>query len=218
MTVASAGDGIINFGSNPQHAGTLGGPVLDRRGELAILTCFHCIYAPGFEWHSRTVSTSHPYASINDGSAFKKFGKIDDVLRDEFVDVALIKPLEGNSIDQDIAGWGQVTGIRQLNNNEKNNVWLKKVGFKSEITYGLFTDFQPYFGDYYGQLKMFYLHDLIKIESRATKPFSEVGDSGSFVLDIENQVVGIIVMGEGNTSYAIKADYIEDHFKIKFVL
>ncbi|MEN0054498.1 MAG: hypothetical protein AAGC65_12565 [Mucilaginibacter sp.] len=217
-----AGLGVINSATpdKPSHAGTLGGPVYDQQGNLRLLTCFHCVFAGGFDWDSRRISTDHPFVSVNDNGDFKQAAKIIDVMRDPFVDIALLEPLPGHTVNREIGPWGIPKSSRAMTEDERNLTWLKKIGQKDpNITYARFDGFRPYFGDNYeGEQTMFYLRDLLQITSPTVTHFSVVGDSGSFVLDSDNHVVGMIVMGQDHTSFAIKAAPIERNFNIKFAL
>jgi hypothetical protein len=210
------GSPIFNSLSLPNTAGTIGGVVLNSQGKRVLLTCFHCVFDQNLSWND--TAPNPDYGSCDCDLNSKKIGVMEQTLRDDRVDIALITPAFNQQPEEHIPVLGTTNGICYLTEENKGSVWLKKYGVATKDTYGRFDGFIPSFGAlYHGETSYHYLHYLIKIVTTDGSAFSEKGDSGSFVLNDKNQVAGVIVMGNGRTSYAIQASIIETRLNLKFL-
>ncbi|WEK20509.1 MAG: hypothetical protein P0Y49_05080 [Candidatus Pedobacter colombiensis] len=196
--------------------GSMGGIVYDHNKVPMLLTCYHCVHNPHLKWNHFVIDKPNCIV-VNEND--QEVGTIVQAIRDETVDIALIKPVAGATLDTDIFTFGKITGARSLTEEEEGNkIALKMHGSVVDHGMGLFTGIAPRTGSYYegeSSLGKHYLNKLIKV-TPIQGVFSMVGDSGSFILDANNEVAGMVVMGGSDTTYGIPAYRIEKALKITF--
>lgn len=221
--IISPGQHIINIAdinAVKKPFGTIGGPVMNMEGETVLLTCYHCVFSPKLSWNDVIPAQAFSGLCVSDnGTAYSgKVATIEEVRRDDRIDAALIKGTDTNTIHTEIPELGNTMGKCLLSQADKGKVFVRKYGAATQSTFGIFDGFIPSFGAlYFGENSFHFLGDLIKVRSSGDKPFATPGDSGSFVLNTNNQVAGIIVMTDGNTTYAIQSEIIESRLNITFI-
>ena len=212
---------IIDGGKQVQNSqppagtspGTIGGLIYKNKIAL-LLTCYHCVFHENFYWDKFLPEDGNDGVSTKE---YKNFGKLTEGVRNDLVDIALIQPNEDIVLDPYIQNIGLITGIRELKKHEAGKVKLKKYGSATFFTQGYFNGIAPSTGaNYFGEIGNHILRNLIKVEGDGSKCFSEQGDSGSFIVDETNKVVGVIVMGDGNTTFGIPSVEIQNAFGITF--
>lgn len=194
--------------------GTIGGIVYDDEGKELLLTCYHCVFNLDLKWREFIPA---PNNTLTLSGNNEKIGRIIKAYRTELVDIALIDPFPDHTINAEIPGIGKILTRRILADAEKGTVRLRKYGWATQYTTGEFIGISPSTGgDYYGDSSKHFLSDLIQIGGNAG-PFSISGDSGSFIVDANNAVVGMVVMADGNIVYGIPVQAIENKFNITFI-
>jgi hypothetical protein len=68
-----------------------------------------------------------------------------------------------------------------------------------------------------GSEELWQLNDLIVLTGTETTTLTQPGDSGAFVLDKDNKVIGMVVGGDKKFTYAIKMDKIAETFNIQLI-
>ena len=208
---------IANSQNPDSDFGTLGGIVSDNMNRQILMTCFHCVFTNGMYWRDISANAGLASVKIGEHNVFQQnAGKIERLLRDERVDIALLEATDDNDLDLAIPVFGVTNGIGYLSDSD-TGTWLRKYGAVSHDTYGQFVGFAPFGFKYEEEAVPHQLENLIAIRTADGSNFSEKGDSGSFVMNDKNQVVGVIVTGDGPTSYAIQASIIVSRLKIKFI-
>jgi hypothetical protein len=210
------GQKLVNNKEPDSDFGTIGG-VVSRSGIKLLLTCFHCVFTEGMGWDQRDVPSGLEGIKVDIGGGFQlSAANITDTLRDDRIDGALLSPAPTCLVSEQIPIFGKTQGVGYLNEDDRGR-WLRKYGAVTKDTYGQFKGFFPYSNLYKGEARKHQLEKLIMIRTNDGSKFSSKGDSGSFVLNHLNQVVGIIVMGDGDTSYAIQAAILESRLNFQFI-
>lgn len=215
--IINAGMRIIPSKGSYSDFGSVGGLVYHEKAR-AILTCFHCVFDDTMkEWkHPELTDKNRIVKIFNEDRSRETTGEIIGVVRDERVDVAVIRPSKADEIEASISNWGAVTGIRIIEPNE-SDVWLRIFGAKSPESIGKYAGIKPEMGSFYSpEIEPHYLTSLIKVRPVKSQSFSAKGDSGSFVLDLNNNLIGAVVMGDDDYSYVMSASIIQARLKVKF--
>ncbi|WP_276372930.1 hypothetical protein [Chryseolinea sp. H1M3-3] len=214
--IVQAGMRVTHESSPTTFFGTIGGAATYKR-QLILVTCFHCVYDTSFKsWTKPQLADHNNTVKIfNKANDAETTGIIEKVLRDDRVDFALIKISAGNAIDSVIADWGNINGIRSIEPGEQD-VWVRMVGGVNK-SFGKYEGIKPEFGAFYDdEASPHFLTNLIKVRPVGQLSFSEKGDSGSLVLDLDNNIVGAVVMGDDQFSYIMPARILESRLEIKF--
>jgi hypothetical protein len=210
---------VINSLNSPDNYGTIGGQVKDGK-DLLWLTCFHDVFhKPPMDWEDTKPTETAEIKILADDGTFQTAGTITRMLRNSFVDVALIKPLSGIRVDPRLNDNGPSKGTVALQDADIGNTTLQKIGGFSGPTSGLYQGIKPQTSVPYPADKQvtFLLNNLLKIWGSGGEKFSGGGDSGSFVFDDQNRIAGMILMGDNQFTYAISSIYIETYFNVKFI-
>ena len=182
-----------------------------------LLTCYHVAIGSAHDY-DRFLFNGHEDIVNPHGDSGVKIGEIRAALLNNEIDVALIDldvPLK-NETDN-----GPISGIREIKYEEQyNQVKVNIKGYKSRQT-GFVTSTHNYASIRYnlpdGNTVQKDLYNLIAINSDNEKPFSQKGDSGSAVLDAGNKVIGILVAGDQQTSYAIPIQTIFNQLNLQLI-
>lgn len=195
----------FNIGHRGSGSGTLGCAVrsLDT-GERLGLSCAHVIAnsgrsAPG----ERVLVPSLEQARANGMLENALFGRLVMVnpLSYDFekastnVDAATVRPDSPEELDNELALLGvRPSGVRA---DAPIGLPVRKVGFATELTFGTVLARHTILGlpypDVSGRLRTIWFTDLLGIT-----PFTQPGDSGSLVLDLQGEAVGLH-MGSSET-------------------
>ncbi len=208
---------VINSLDTKLEYGTIGGVVKDGT-ETLLLTCFHDVFhSPEMKWNDVS-PTGASEVSIFFDPVYKQAGEITRMLRGPRIDLALIKPNSGITIDPTMNLNGATKGKITLTDADIGNTTLYKTGGATGPTSGLYQGVRPQYGvPYpYDGGNDFILYNLLKVWGSGGSKFSDGGDSGSFVLNGLNRVAGVIVLGDANFSYMMDALAIEVNFNINF--
>lgn len=171
--------------------------VKDKCGNLYILSTNHVL-----SYFDRLpVGTPILHPGVNDGGKYpddliailsKKIPIISSPNDDKFinhVDCAIAKVINPNLVSKEIAFLGKVTGV----SDAKLNLNIKKVGRTTELTTGIITELDAIL-----TLEDSFGNDTIFHNQIITTFMSSKGDSGSLVLDNNNNAIGLL-FGNGES-------------------
>jgi hypothetical protein len=142
-------------------------------------------------------------------------GKVIEGRLDAFNDVALVQLNESVLINNDIKDIGEISGTRTLQSIEDGfqpqSVQLRMFGAKTNaVTKGFIESCNASQTIVYLNGAFEHeLHGLIQVEK-----MSQPGDSGSAVLDMSNQLVGILVAADNKFSYVLPIENVVQNFNL----
>ena len=201
--------------------GRIGG-VVYRGEEKFLLTCYHCVWNENLSWNEYSYQgVNSDVATYWDGQ-FHRIGFICQAARTKNLDIALIK-IDDPSIEisDSLLGTNFVKDERIIDRHYNNIVRVKMHVPADKIRMGDVTGTRDSTKFYYGhnETDPQFIEDLLIISPDKDFPtFSKGGDSGSFVLTLDDEVVGIII-GKNltrNLSYAINIRFIKKRFNVCF--
>jgi hypothetical protein len=117
--------------------------------------------------------------------------KIEKYSFENTVDAALAKPVSPDVIIPEIMGLGRVKGIKEA----KPGVEVQKSGRTSGITRGKVRAVDSFVKVVMGEDKKAVFKDQI-----VSEPLAKPGDSGSLVLDMENNAIGLLFAGSDRST------------------
>jgi len=216
--VCNAKDPPLDSLGNPAR-GSIGGAVYDTDGNIYLITCYHCVINADLSYDQFVPGNGNDNVNGYAGGQPFSIGQIINAKRDGSIDLAVIKPdLQNNQVDFSIPNIGMLTGPGVLTPNDQNIVQLCKYGAVTDFTKGTYADVAPSTGALYPfDNSPHYLTNLLMVSGNSGY-FSDVGDSGSFVVNSQNKMVGMIVMCDGSTSYAINTVNLLNYFSFTFSL
>ena len=206
--------------NKPIREGTVGGFVYDNSTNTPlIITCFHSVMDKdqSLSWAGDNLSNhDNCTAMTRTNGTIIEIGRIIRAIRSDILDVAVIKPNQEINPDFKLHRPGQVNGMLFSSDlNKRFYVW--KYGLKTMYRRGEFEGIVSHLNIEYPNQQYHSMKGLLRIKSLdQRKKFSDKGDSGSLIYDFANNVVGIVVAGNTEYSYAFRASYISYHLKIKF--
>jgi hypothetical protein len=119
---------------------------------------------------------------------------------DNYVDCALAEPLEPNIISSDISDIGSVTGLVE----PSLNLNVQKSGRTTRLTQGAITDIDFTGIVDYGFFWAKFVNQIIVQGTQGIeKPFSRPGDSGSLIVDLSNNAVGLLFAGNDEVNITV---------------
>jgi hypothetical protein len=198
------GISIINldvFPTSSPAAGTLGGTAFDNvtRDDM-IVSCWHVLC-----WGSGQVgdSISQP-GSIDGGDQTDVVGTLYRSRLSSRVDAAIAQLNGSRYLDQEILGFGRYRGT----GNPSIGLSVKKGGRTTGNTFGEIVDVSAdvNVAGYPGGTRSFV--DQIIVESITSDPFSAPGDSGSLVLNDQNQVIALLFAGDATQTMCNKISHV----------
>jgi len=194
--------------SQPDNWGTLGVIVklLDNNSDKRyLLTCCHNVVKP-----IRKISENEPNkikTGTIDASVTTEIGTVFKADRDHEMDAALVEiNIQDKRIINSVPQMGNPQKSRQLFNRDAGNATAFIYGAKSgvenkSVSKGVVTSIYNTIKVTYGN-EEFTLINTIAI-SNNSKAVSQGGDSGACVLDSDNNVIGIVVAGNSQVTYAL---------------
>ena len=187
---------------NYVFVGTLGAMVRDRAsGATMALTNFHvaCV-DDGWAVGNRMVQPGRP-----DGGnpATQEFGNLTRAQLTENTDGAVVTVDTGHAWDYTVEGIGDVAGTATAT----NGMAVQKRGRTTEHTFGTVGSTDATLSIDYGDgLGVRTLRHQIRVDTDTARSarFSDQGDSGSVVMDMNRNVVGLLFAGstDGSTTFA----------------
>ena len=210
------GTKVINSSNTIDSFGSIGGSVL-HKGVTYLMTCFHCVYEQKMNWTSIIQDVNTSVSFLADARPVIG-GEIKFTIRNSSVDIALLQLKPGFETQNIIPEIGQITGFEFLEKDDRYKVWVSKYGAKTEYTEGVFLGIFPQLGaPYPPKKKIHHLSNLLMFESKGSKPFADKGDSGSWIINSEKKLVGVVVMVKDGITFAISMNSIVNNisFSIK---
>jgi hypothetical protein len=183
----------ISLGHVSISAGTLGAIVVDNKtGKNAILSNSHVLvdYPPFDTMEDYEVLQP----GVADGGTYNndriaetdRWIPLDPFNDNNLVDTALAIPYDENDINGTIMGLGNITGIEQA----RQDMLVTKSGRTTGITEGTILDTNASIRVQYGEFAATFEDQIV------TTPMAEPGDSGSIVLNKQNnRAIGLLFAG-----------------------
>ncbi|RWX02271.1 hypothetical protein [Flavobacterium cerinum] len=202
-------DAIANIWPYKGNTGSNGGKVYDKTtGEEYFMTCFHVVKSPSHNWSDKYPNTDISIKNIDNGTIC---GTIKFTCRNTKVDVSIVKPNEKTNLKSTIPGIGTPYFSRNIGGDDvAYKTKVKKYGVTTKFTEGyIFDDDAPVEISYLDGSSVIF-NSLIIIKSLHTERFSDKGDSGSFIIDEYNYLIGMLVGGSGDKSYVMRINEIFD--------
>lgn len=123
------------------------------------------------------------------------------------VDCALAKPINANDLDDSILGIGKINGIR----DPEVDLKVQKSGRTTGLTTGKILAIGASVNVNMGEKETATFDDQF-----VTTPMSKPGDSGSMILDIENNVVGLLFAGSDKATICNRIRNVIKQLEIEF--
>jgi hypothetical protein len=209
-------DKISNL-ANLSEIGAMGGKVYDLDTEEEyFISCFHVVKTSKHKWENTKQKENKSVVDKTLNSS--NCGLIVKTLRDDEVDVAVMRAVNDIEISPAISGIGTPFYSRTITPNDKAKK-LKVVmkGSVSGYREGIIIDDSSKVKISYTDGSVNEFRKLIKVSGTSHSTFSQPGDSGSFVLDTNNYLIGMVVGGYENTSYLIPIETILKKTKTKLI-
>ncbi len=209
-------DKISNL-ANLSNAGSMGGKVYDiATEEEYFISCFHVVKTSKHKWDKTKPTENKNVAdkTLNNSNC----GLIIKTIRDDEVDVAIMRPVNDFEISPAISGIGTPFYSRVVTSDDK----IKKLkvvmnGSISRYREGIIIDNSAKVKIGYEDGSENEFQKLIVISGTSHSTFSQPGDSGSFVLDTNNYLIGMVVGGFENTTYIMPIESILKKTKTKLL-
>jgi hypothetical protein len=197
--------------------GTIGGVVKDSiTQEKYILSCFHVLNG-SLDW---TMLSASKQVVIKDGNSKTSIATLSLGFRSMEFDTALAKLNDG--VDFSNRSIGNPKTIRKIVVADAiNETGVTVLGGETQkkvkgFVYNDTWESQFRYQDD-SKWKLIDLFIITRIEGSSFKALSQPGDSGAFVVDDSNNVVGMVVGGDDKFTYAIKMDKIAENFGIELI-
>lgn len=208
--------------SQPDNWGTLGllvKPIDNNSDKRYLLTCCHNVVKP-----IRKISENEPSqikTGTIDASVTTEIGTVFKADRDYEMDAALIEiDAQNKKITNSVPQMGNPQKTRQLLNKDAGNVTAFIYGAKSgvdskSISKGTVTSIYNTIKVTYGN-EEFTLINTIAISNNGIA-ISQGGDSGACVLDSDNNVIGLVVAGNSQATYALPISTLLSKLNVQLV-
>lgn len=205
--------------SNPylNNAGSIGGRVFDENtNEAYFVSCYHVVKSPNHDWDNFEPNGNETIINISDNNS--SCGLITKAIRDDQVDIAIMKPINDYQIESSIGGIGTPMFTRKLKPNDKRlKTKVKMNGMMSGYKIGNVKDIDVPVKIKYPDGKTNQFNSLISIQSINNDCFSKGGDSGSFVIDEYDYLIGILIGGYRDISYVIPIEAVLNKTQTKII-
>jgi len=193
---------ISNSNPYPNNSGSMGGRVFDEiTNEEYFLSCYHVVKSPTHCWDNFQPNGNEAIIDISNNMIC---GQIIKAIRDDKVDIAVMKTISQYEIKSSISGIGTPMFTRILNTNDKKlKTKVKMNGMLSGFKIGSIMDINAPVKIKYPDGGINQFSNLISVQSINNDSFSNGGDSGSFIIDEYGYLIGILVGGYQTVSYVI---------------
>lgn len=198
--------------SNSNDIGTFGTLCCSVKNgnDIYMLTCYHVVKGKNHEW---TKFEKNGYEIIDRKDTGKELGEIVQVRFDDYFDIALLKPYEGNDYESKMPQTA-INSVRHIYSYENLQVNILGARTKKVMT-GKVDSLYACQSIDYGNGNIFNKSDLICI-SNNNSPVSQPGDSGALVYTDKGEAVGMIIAANDVQSFAIPMYDICKTFHLKF--
>ena len=182
----------------------------DNKNKKYLLTCYHVVKSPT-DQHYESSKTIGSKVTLPGNT-----GTVTEAVRNAFVDAALVETDNATDLDNQVPGYGSITAklnVYDRNLDEMIGLRIYTHGITSQGKAGVIKNM--YFDarlDYSG--KPHELQNLLVLTDGYDRPVSKKGDSGAPVLDMQNNIIGIIVGGNDRCSFAIPIQTILNSLKV----
>lgn len=211
----------INPGASVAHinvtSGTLGCFVEDGNGEVYILSNNHVLADLNRAQSGDNILQPGPYyQGVNPKDTVASLYNFKAINHQEMndIDAAIAKVSPSININTNIPQLGR---INTKNGKIENKVKVRKVGKTTGLTTGIIEDksftFKLHLTQKNKNLTVF--SNQIVITSTNYLPFSDKGDSGSLIVNEENQPIGLLFAGDGQRTYANPINIVLNYFNVK---
>jgi hypothetical protein len=207
-------DSIAN-NSAIDHPGSVGCIVTDKNNMSYVLTCFHCVIDPSNKNYlfdktgANTVSSPALAGSV--------VGNVYNAIRNNFIDAAIVGPIDPKKLSNFVEAYGNIKGVVNVYDDSSTKYINSSVLVSGNFSKGVLGTIQSINYDVtfdYRNGNEHELQNLIVISNNGNA-VSEGGDSGAPVLDLTGNIIGIIVGGNDQYSYAIPIQTIFYYLKVK---
>lgn len=220
----------INSGSDIANSetkdnfGTLGLVVNAKNGKSKnkILTCYHVVVDQNHNYQEFDYQLQseiiHPH-----GDKGAVVGKLEFGIRNNEIDAALIS-IDPNITISNVNEFGKITTIRTIAYEERYsnikvivNGYNQKSNYKKGIVRSLYNSAKINYNIPNNEIEKesWELNNLIAISDDEGKSITLGGDSGAAILDEQNRVIGIVVGGNSEITYAMPITTIFNQLNIK---
>jgi len=185
-----------------------------------LLTCYHVIIGNGDDFFNFKYTKNDKIVSPHDNED-AIIGNVLNAIRNDTIDAALIEVENNIFISNDLPdNGGSITSTRIIQNDEPyNNIPVRIYGYINNST-GKITSINNDANIVYtlpdGSKQNWEIKDLIAVSDFGS-PISQEGDSGSALLDDQNNVIGIVVAGNDTTTYVIPIETIFSQLNIELL-
>ncbi|NHN24960.1 hypothetical protein FIA58_004645 [Flavobacterium jejuense] len=187
-----------------------------------LLTCYHVIIGHGDDFYSFKYTERDEIVSpYYDEDA--TVGRVRQAIRNDRIDAAIIDIDNNISISNILPNGSIINDIRVINNEELyKGIPVRIYGYKSnsDTGMGIIDSLHNYVNIEYtlpnGRKQNWGLYDLISVSNYGSA-ISQEGDSGSALLDENNNVIGIVVGGNDYSTYAIPIETIFNQLNLELL-
>ncbi|SEP24113.1 Trypsin-like peptidase domain-containing protein [Flavobacterium sp. CF108] len=204
-----SGSDIAN-NKTKDNFGTLGLVVKAKNGKSKnmVLTCYHVVIDENHNYQEFDYQIAgeiiHPH-----GDEGVVIGKLNFGIRNNEIDAALIS-IDPNITTSNVNEFGEISTIRTIAYEERYsnikvmvNGYNKRSNSKKGIVRSLYNSATINYKISNNKKEPWELNNLIAISDEEGKSITFGGDSGAAVLDEQNRVIGIVVGGNSELTYAI---------------
>ena len=186
-----------------------------QKGKPVLVTCYHVLKTPKHPW-SGLGSTAHPdnqvYGKARNETSYRYLGNLSDGIINEWLDVAIVELRDNVRFSNEDPFFGQLK-VHATNAADVQST-VKINGAKSEPGIGVVHSIENTVNIHYGGKTVPMYHLLCIKNANGGAAITQPGDSGSVVVDIANNVVGMVVAGNDEYSFAIPINRILDTFDL----
>jgi hypothetical protein len=189
--------------------------------EKYILTCYHAVWNSGLKmkWSGFANESDCKISSPLNGSVI---GNLYIGIKNYKLDIALIKPIQGIDLSNEMPGNKKPKAVRTLTDNDVTGGTRLCVSSRQNpgnYNFGTCANVNCTASITYPDDQKRSLEKLYQIETIQKSPFSVAGDSGSLIVDEFDYAVGLLVAGdEETTSFAIPLESILSSYNLKLFI
>lgn len=204
----------INQQDNWGTLGVIVKPAENNSNKRYLLTCCHNVVNP-FKKISETELEQIKVGTIDTETT--EIGNVYKAYIDHEMDAALIEiDQQKVKVSNYIPNNGTPQGVRELVNSDRNKLKGYIYGAKSGANEGIITSLYNEIKITYDNRNEFTIVDTIAISNNRVS-ISQSGDSGACVVDNKNNVIGLVVAGNSQTTYVLPIQTLLSKFNVKLI-